>query len=66
MQDPGTYIIHFEEDATDAQLQIFVKQLLTMSKQGAEEGFKADIIADYFGSDLLTVELSEKTLHWVR
>ena len=66
MRDPGTYIIHFEENTIDAQLQIFVKQLLTMSKQRAEEGFKAEVIAEYFGSDLLTAKLSEKTVHWVR
>ena len=66
MRDPGTYIIHFEENTTDAQLQIFVKQLLTMSTQRAEEGFKVDVIAEYFGSDLLTAKLSENALHWVR
>ena len=65
MRDPGTYIIYFEENVTDTQLQIFVKQLLTMSKQKAEEGIKTEVIAEYFGSKLLTAKLSEKALHWV-
>ena len=62
MRDPGTYIIHFEENATDTQQQIFVKQLLIMSKQ---RGIKTKVIAEYFRSKLLTAKLSEKALHWV-
>ena len=66
MRDPGTYIIRFEENTTDAQLQNFVKQLITMSKKSTNKSFKAEIIAKYFEFNLLTVRLSEKALQWVR
>ena len=66
LRDPGIYIIHFEENATETQLQTFVKQLITTSKKRAKEGFKVEIITEYFGINFLTARLSEKALHWVR
>jgi len=62
LRDPGTYIIQFEDSATDAQLQHFTKQLNSRSNGS----FKAQIIAEYPSIKCLTARLSDRALKWVR
>jgi len=64
LRDPGTYVIHFEESATDTQLQHFAKQLIRRSNRRAK--FEAKIIAEYPIIKCLAARLSERALKWVR
>ena len=64
LRDPGTYIVHFEEDTTDAQLQRLVKQLNRRSNRKTK--FEAEIISEYPNIKCLTARLSETALKWVR
>jgi len=64
LRDPGTYVIHFEDNTTDSQLQQFTKQLIRRSYKVAK--FEAIIIAEYPNIKCLTVRLSERALEWVR
>ena len=63
LRDPGTYIVHFEDSTTDAQLQHFVKQLNRRSNRRAK--FEAKIISEYPSLKCLTVRLSKRALKWV-
>ena len=64
LRDPGTYIVHFKDSTTDAQLQHFVKQLNRRSNK--TEKFDAKIVAEYPIIKCLTARLSEGALQWVR
>jgi len=64
LRDPGTYIVHFEDSATDTQLHHFAEQLNRISNKRAE--YEAKIIAEYPKIKCLTAKLSEKALKWVR
>jgi len=64
LRDPGTYVIRFEDNATDSQLQHFIKQLIRKSYKVAK--FEAILIAEYPNIKCLTVRLSEEALKWVR
>ena len=64
LRDLGTYIVQFEESATDVQLQQFAKHLNRRSNR--MEKFKGNIIAEYPNMKCLTVSLSERALKWVR
>ena len=64
LRDPGTYIVHFEDSTTDAQLQHFVKQLNRRSNRKAK--FEVEIISEYSNIKCLTARLSDKALKWVR
>jgi len=64
LRDPGTYIVHFKDNTTDAQLNHFAKQLIRRSNRRPK--FEAKIIAEYPNIKCLTVKLSERALHWVR
>ncbi|XP_065901879.1 extracellular serine proteinase-like [Dysidea avara] len=63
LRDPGTYIVHFEDSTTDAQLHHFVKQLNRRSNSRTK--FEAEIISEYPNIKCLTAKLSEKALKWV-
>jgi len=63
-RDPGTYIVHFEDNATDAELYHFAKQMIRRSN--IREKFEAKIIAEYSNIRCLTVKLSEEALKWVK
>jgi len=64
LRDPGTYIIHFKDSTTDAQLQHFTKQLNRRSNRSVK--FEASIISEYPNIKCLTARLSKKALKWVR
>ena len=64
LRNPGTYIIHFENSTTDAQLRHFVQQLNRRSSRRAK--FEAKIIAEYPNIKCLSARLSERALKWVR
>jgi len=64
LRDPGTYIVHFKDSTTDAQLQHFVKQL--SRKSNKTEKFEAKIVAKYYCIKCLMAKLSEGALQWVR
>ncbi|XP_065902075.1 extracellular serine proteinase-like [Dysidea avara] len=63
LRNPGTYIIHFENSTTDAQLRHFVQQLNRRSSRRAK--FEAKIIAEYPNIKCLSARLSERALKWV-
>jgi len=63
LRDPGTYIVHFKDSATDAQLQQFTKQLYKSS--GRKTNFKVNIISKYPSIKCSTMTLSESALKWV-
>ena len=64
LRGPRTYIVHFEDSTTDAQLQHFTKQLNKGSNRSVK--FEATIIAEYPIIKCLTTRLSKKALNWVR
>ena len=64
LRNPGTYIVHVEDNTTDAQLQHFAKQLIRRSNTWTK--FRAEIIAEYCSIKCLTAKLSERALKWVR
>jgi len=64
LRDPGTYIVHFENNATDAQLYHFAKQMNKRSSK--REKFEAKMIAEYSNIKFLIVKLSEEALKWVK
>ena len=64
LRDPGTYIIRFKGNSTDAQLQHFMEKLIERSYNGAN--FKVEIITRCFSFHLLIARLSERALKWVR
>jgi len=61
LRDPGTYIVHFKDSTTDAQLQHFIKQLSYNKGK-----FGAKIVAEYLNIKCLTAKLSKGALKWVR
>ena len=61
LRDPGTYIIHFKDSTTDAQLQHFIKQLSHSNRK-----VDAKIVAEYLNIKCLTAKLSKGALKWVR
>jgi len=70
LNDPGTYIVHFEDNATIAQLQYFTKQLIRRSNRRSNRRrrvkFEAKIISEFPNIKCLTVRLSHRALKWVR
>ena len=64
LRDPGTYIVHFQDSTTTAQLQRFTKQLIRRSNR--REKFEAEIVSEYPSLNCLTAKLSNKALKWVR
>ena len=64
LRDKGTYVVHFEDNTTDAQLQHFAKQLSRRSRR--KEKFEAEIISEYPSINYLTARLSKRALKWVR
>jgi len=64
LNDPGTYIVHFENNATTAQLQHFTKQLIRRSNRRVK--FETKIISELPNIKCLTVRLSHRALKWVR
>ena len=64
LRDPGTYIIQFKDNSTNAQLQHFMEKLIERSYNGAN--FKVEIITRFFSFHLLIARLSERALKWVR
>jgi len=64
LRNPGTYIVHFKDNTTDAQLQQFTKQLIR--RFTSRPKFEAKIITEYPYIKCLTARLSEKALKWVR
>jgi len=65
LRDPGTYIIQFEDSATDTQLHHFAEQVNRKSNQRAKY-FEAKIIAEYPHLKFITARLSDIALKWVR
>jgi len=63
LRDIGTYIVHFEDSITDAQLQHFTKQLLRRTSRKVK--FEAEIISEYPSIKCLTARLSKRALKWV-
>ena len=63
LRDPGTYIVHFQDNSTDTQQQHFVNQLIIGC---STTKFEAKIISEYPNMKCLTVKLSERSLKWVR
>ena len=53
LRDPGTYVIHFDNNATDVQLGKFTKQLIRWSNRRPK--FEAKIITEYPNIKCLTV-----------
>ena len=64
LRDPGTYIVHFEDSTTDAQLQRFAKHLNKRSNSRVK--FEATVITEYPIIKCLTARLSKRALKWVR
>ena len=64
LRDIGTYVIHFEDSITDAQLQHFAKHLIRRSRRKAK--LEAEIISEYRSINCLTAKLSKRALKWVR
>ena len=63
LRDTGTYIVHFEDNTTDTQLQHFTKQLLRRSSRKVK--FEVEIISEYPSIKCLTARLSKRALKWV-
>jgi len=63
LRNPGTYIVHFKDNISEAQLQQFTKQLIRQSNRRLK--FEAKIIAEYPNIKCLTTILSKKALKWV-
>ena len=64
-RDSGTYIIQFEDSATDVQLRHFAEQVNRKSNERAKH-FEAKIIAEYPSLKFITARLSDRALKWVR
>ena len=64
LRDPGTYIVHFKDSTTDAQLQDFVKQLTRRPNGGIE--FEVETISEYINIKCLTARMSKRAVKWVR
>ena len=64
LRDPGTYIIQFQDNSTDAKLQHFMEKLIERSCN--RTNFKVEIITRFFSFHLLIAKLSERALKWVR
>ena len=60
LQDPGTYIIRFKDNATDEELQQFTATLMKSASEMDE------IIEELFVIKYLTARLSGRALSWVR
>ena len=63
LRDPGTYIVHFKDSTTDAQLQQFAKQL--NRRFSGQANFQAEIITECPTIKCSTIRLSERALKWV-
>lgn len=62
LRDRGTYIICFNDTATETELQDFSTNL--ESKSNVTKKFVAKII-EKFSINCLTAKLSKRALHWV-
>jgi len=64
LRDQGTYIVHFQDRVTEAQIQHFAKRLNRKSSRKAK--FEAEVISEYPSINCLAARLSQRALKWVR
>ena len=64
LRDPGTYIVHFKDSTTDAQLQHFAKQLARRSNRSVE--FEVEMVSEYINIKCLAARMSKRAVRWVR